>query len=284
MGMSAINIGAPRYHAEAARDGRSAVGYYRMSRGWLDHELFEDEPFCKRAAWAWLVEHAAWRRTAVTVRGVAAILERGQLSYSLRFLAQAWGWSVARVRGFLAALAKRTMIRTERSTANDTGRLVLTLCNYEHYQASGHAEPHSDAHTGVDNASHKEESNQEDKKEGPSGPREGGDAALPVAKMAGSTSRAAGTNPRAVGTNPRAAGTNPRAAGTNPRIQTELLLPLSGGSHDYRPGAGRRRSPHQTLADASRFVAAARRRQMELSDGFGADSGAGAGLAAAGGG
>jgi hypothetical protein len=40
--------------AAAARDGRGAVGYHRISRGWLDHEIFDTDPCCKRAARAWL--------------------------------------------------------------------------------------------------------------------------------------------------------------------------------------------------------------------------------------
>jgi hypothetical protein len=32
-----------------------------MARGWLDHKLF-DNVHCERAAWAWLIEHAVWRR------------------------------------------------------------------------------------------------------------------------------------------------------------------------------------------------------------------------------
>jgi hypothetical protein len=96
-------------------------------------------------------------------------------------------------------------------------------------------------------------------------------------------SRAAGTNPRAARTNPRAAKSNPRAHSpwhdrlidaTPTSVSVAALATGWTAPAESEPGSGpapgRRRSPHQTLADASRRVAAARRRQMELSDELGA--------------
>src|SRR5678816_2769557 len=96
---------------------RIMTGYYLMHRGWFDHELFrEEDPFCRRAAWAWLIEHAAWDRTRVRIAGKTVELQRGQLTYSLRFLAKTWGWGHERVRRFLSELRDRDMIETERET------------------------------------------------------------------------------------------------------------------------------------------------------------------------
>lgn len=107
------------------------MSYYLMHRGWLDHELFhEEDPFCRRAAWAWLIEHAAWDRTRVRIAGKTVELERGQLSYSLRFLAKTWGWGHERVRRFLTELRERDMIET----ARETGQTLITVCNYSFYQ------------------------------------------------------------------------------------------------------------------------------------------------------
>jgi hypothetical protein len=109
-------------------------GYYRMHRGWMEHPALggEREPFCRRAAWAWLIEHANWKAAKVDVGGKTATVERGQLCYSYRYLADAWNWSIGKVQLFLGRLKTDTMI----DTSANTGRLVITICNYEKYQAA----------------------------------------------------------------------------------------------------------------------------------------------------
>lgn len=116
------------------------MSYYLLHRGWLDHELFgEDEPFCRRAAWAWLIEHAAYTARQVRIAGKLVTLQRGQLTFSLRYLARAWGWGHERVRRFLRDLAERDMIETANVTGGETPQTVITICNYERYQAPDHA-------------------------------------------------------------------------------------------------------------------------------------------------
>jgi hypothetical protein len=125
------------YMAQLWPCGQSAAdrGYYRMARGWLDHELFDGESYCPRAAWGWLIENAAWPPKTINIRGIPFSLERGQLSFSLSYLAKAWQWSISQVRALLARLAKRHMIRIGHVTGSRTGRLVITLCNYDRYQS-----------------------------------------------------------------------------------------------------------------------------------------------------
>lgn len=109
-------------------------GYYRMHRGWMDNPALGGarEPFCRRAAWAWLIENAQWRAAKIDIGGRTETVERGQLSYSFRYLAKAWNWSIHRVQLFIERLETDTMI----NTATGTGRLIITICNYEKYQAS----------------------------------------------------------------------------------------------------------------------------------------------------
>ena len=64
-------------------------------------ELFEDHPiaerpYCPAFAWLDLIRRAKWKD--------GAGLERGQLRASVRFLAEAWGWSVKRTHTFLIQL------------------------------------------------------------------------------------------------------------------------------------------------------------------------------------
>ena len=56
------------------------MSYYKMERGWLDSAVWEDEPYSRREAWAWLIAEAAWddnKTVALNHRPVR--LKRGQL-------------------------------------------------------------------------------------------------------------------------------------------------------------------------------------------------------------
>ncbi len=112
-------------------------GYYLMHRGWLDHPVFGNrkrEPFCRAAAWAWLIDDAAYEPRSVRVGSKVVELQRGQLTHSLRFLAQAWGWQHDRCRRFLNELSHVAMIATASATGDATGQLLITVCNYDKYQ------------------------------------------------------------------------------------------------------------------------------------------------------
>lgn len=107
-------------------------GFYLMYRGWLDHPAFGGvrEPYCKRAAWAWLIERAKWKDTPESVCGKRVMLRRGQLSYSSRYLAEAWGWDDRKVRRFLTKCADEAMIVLDTAA----GQITVTICNYDEYQ------------------------------------------------------------------------------------------------------------------------------------------------------
>lgn len=105
-------------------------GFYLMHRGWQDHPVFGNEPYSKRDAFEWLIANACHKPTAVAGIGATIQLQRGQLSYSLRYIARAWRWDEAKVRRFLSRLSKEQMIVTE----TDAGMTRITVCNYETYQ------------------------------------------------------------------------------------------------------------------------------------------------------
>ena len=103
-----------------------AGGFYQMHRGWMENPVFNREPFNRAQAWCWLIENAVWKERKIDVRGHTVTLKRGQLCYSTRYLAQAWGWSEAKVRRFLARLKTDAMI----DAAIDAGQTIITICNY----------------------------------------------------------------------------------------------------------------------------------------------------------
>lgn len=149
-------------------------GFYLMHRGWLDHPAFGGarEPYCRRSAWVWLIEHAKWKDGMETVGGKRIMLRRGQLSYSSRYLAEAWGWDDRKVRRFLAKCTDAEMIVCDTAA----GQFVITICNYDEYQISDGTSaaevPHECRGTRCGSAANKKEGNQ-GKKESPLNPPSG---------------------------------------------------------------------------------------------------------------
>jgi hypothetical protein len=114
-------------------------GYVLIARGTLDHPRFKPTgPYTSAEAWLWLIEAAAFKDRFVPVlagrQRKMVRIARGELTYSVRFLANAWQWSPGRVQRFLCDL------QTDRSidTRTDTGQTVISLCNYDTYQAPFH--------------------------------------------------------------------------------------------------------------------------------------------------
>lgn len=105
-------------------------GFYLMHRGWLENPALDGDAYCRRAAWAWLIDRARWQEGAVRALGKTVSLNRGQLTFALRYLASAWGWSEAKVRRFLKTLQEHGMV----SICSELGQVVITVCNYDDYQ------------------------------------------------------------------------------------------------------------------------------------------------------
>ncbi len=103
--------------------------WFKVARGWRDNPIFSGD-FSRGDAWLWLIENAAWKECRVKSGKKIITLQRGQLCYSIRFLAEKWGWSPAKVQRFLDALKTDTMI----DTVTDTFQMVITICNYSKYQ------------------------------------------------------------------------------------------------------------------------------------------------------
>ncbi len=96
-------------------------GFVKLHRGWHDSPKFKNEPYCERAAWAWLITNAAWRDTERrTGQGALVPIKRGQMHVSLASLANKWGWSIKRVRGFIERLENGQDLGTVRAQSGHT--------------------------------------------------------------------------------------------------------------------------------------------------------------------
>ncbi|HEX8413433.1 MAG TPA: hypothetical protein VF637_06040, partial [Sphingomicrobium sp.] len=74
-------------------------GWYIMHRGWMDS--FKPEPFTEREAFLWSIEQAAIKNHDQWFNGLRVPVTRGEFATSLRLMAEAFSWSVKRVRGFM---------------------------------------------------------------------------------------------------------------------------------------------------------------------------------------
>ena len=132
-----------KHRSQQHLTGRVAVDCDRMTHGWLDRWLSNGNTYCKRAAWAWEIEQAAWRPTTISLRGVTLSLERGQLCHPLCFFGGSWGSTIGTVCWFLSGPGKRATVRTDQNIGHCIVRLVLTLRVYDLFQTYTGREQHS---------------------------------------------------------------------------------------------------------------------------------------------
>lgn len=110
---------------------------YRMERGWMEHPVFglfeagiPKRPLTEQEAFIWLIENAAWKKITINICGKPVEIERGQLSYSYRFMSDKTGWSINRYKGWLKKLETWGILTLK----TDTAQSIITICNYAKYQ------------------------------------------------------------------------------------------------------------------------------------------------------
>lgn len=111
-------------------------GRYFMARGWMEDPIFKGEPYTRAQAYEWLVGNAVYKAGIFDLQGNIVRLERGQLSYSLRYLEPIWGWEKGKISRFLKKLDRAGYIRLETKTKSATEQNIITICNYNEIQGS----------------------------------------------------------------------------------------------------------------------------------------------------
>ena len=81
-------------------------------------------------AFIWLIHQARRKPGKVKLEAGEIALAEGELCHSFRFMKDAWNWSLGRVQSFLERLVRNDMVNTR----TDTGRLVISLCNFRKFQ------------------------------------------------------------------------------------------------------------------------------------------------------
>ena len=112
-------------------DGRE-TGYIALHRRIRQSSLWpRNRPFSHLEAWMDMLMEARWAKTPGKVRiGLTLVpVKRGEFCHSLRWWAERWHWSPARVRRFLACLESDRMIDTNSSHKATHVKVV----NYDTY-------------------------------------------------------------------------------------------------------------------------------------------------------
>jgi len=104
-------------------------GYARIHRALLDHPAFRND--AEAMAFAWLVLRAGWKAGRVRYKQRSIELRRGQLALSIRDFATA----MDRPKGWVERLFVRLRDETMIETMIGHGVLIITICNYDKYQA-----------------------------------------------------------------------------------------------------------------------------------------------------
>lgn len=118
-------------------------GVFAVSRAAFDHEFFSGQEFSQREAWFWLIGAAVWKPKRVKVVAHWFDLQRGELAFSVRFLAERFGWSKSRVHRFIERLEGEGMIivcsKSGTGAGQQSGHIPthISICNYNKYAFDG---------------------------------------------------------------------------------------------------------------------------------------------------
>ena len=106
-------------------------GWIKLHRALTAHWLWAEKPFDKKSAWIDLLLLANHRPGKVLFGSELLELDCGDVVTSEVKLAERWGWSRQKVRGFLKKLEGDGMLRVEK----DTHKTKLQICRFAQYQS-----------------------------------------------------------------------------------------------------------------------------------------------------
>ena len=110
------------------------AGWFKVQRDISDHWIWKSsEPFDKRSAWIDLIMLANYADRKVTDGESVTLRKRGDVNYSMLFLAKRWKWDRRKVKRFLMALESDGMVSLHGTSHGTT----ITIENYAKHQDGG---------------------------------------------------------------------------------------------------------------------------------------------------
>ena len=104
--------------------------FITIPRGIFRDESLDDIKYSRREAYLYLIQKAVYQSQTVPVKGGRVELKRGQLCASIRYLADAWGWSKDKVSRTLSDFVAERRI----DIFKDGITSIISIVNYDLYQ------------------------------------------------------------------------------------------------------------------------------------------------------
>lgn len=108
-------------------------GYIFLHRQLKENWLWKDKPFSKGQAWIDILLRVNHKPAKVPIGNQIVEVEKGQTIWSVKDMANEWGWSRKKVDNFLKVLETDCMIAQKRTTKYT----LLTVENWASYQVEG---------------------------------------------------------------------------------------------------------------------------------------------------
>ncbi len=108
-------------------------GYARAHRGRWEHPLFKNKQ--EAAVWAWMTDTARFKAHSFQTKFGIVHLGRGQLLVSQRTIAEDFGLGRQQVRRLIDSMVTAKMITENSTHAASRAGTIVTIVNYERYQA-----------------------------------------------------------------------------------------------------------------------------------------------------
>lgn len=134
-------------------------GWITISRSLQEHWVYEEDRYDHAHAWIDLLLLANFADKKTIYKGEVITCKRGDVNYSMKYLAERWGWSWRAVKHFLSVLESDNMITTNVTT----NRTVISIVNYEKFQFQNEfeqCEGHNESHNEGNNEGHNEHHNE----------------------------------------------------------------------------------------------------------------------------
>lgn len=148
------------------REKHTLRSFVPISRRIFRHPFWDEKrTFSRFEAWIYLIKEARFEDSRVYDGNKPVEVGRGQLYVSIRFLAQAFGWTRKKTTNFIDLLIVDRMIRKE--IHEDTGQMIVTICNYDFYNSSGDTKETARGQCGdsMETKSNKEKKDKKEKNE-----------------------------------------------------------------------------------------------------------------------
>lgn len=106
--------------------------FLKLDRGILDHWLWTKKPFSEGQAWIDLLLLANIADKKTSYKGKIITCKRGDVNYSITWLAERWKWSRDKTRNYLRLLEDDGMVTLNATTH----RTTITIVNYGDFNDS----------------------------------------------------------------------------------------------------------------------------------------------------